>query len=147
MRLLPPWRIVSGLLPGSRVNTQLLNGSPPSALITSNVRLALKPTWLPKRIVSRNLKRPIKKKEVVLELLELRRKLRPDLAAVTGKDGEPKTEEIKTEDRATLLAKLGELEKELAVIQGEDPLIFPSVDEQAVASWWRIGPVFLWVAW
>jgi type VI secretion system protein VasG len=75
-----------------------------------------------------------KEKEVVLELLELRRKLRPDLAAVTGKDGEPKTEEIKTEDRATLLAKLGELEKELAVIQGEDPLIFPSVDEQAVAS-------------
>ena len=51
-----------------------------------------------------------------------------------AKDGEPKTEEIKTEDRATLLAKLGELEKELAAIQGEDPLIFPSVDEQAVAS-------------
>jgi type VI secretion system protein VasG len=75
-----------------------------------------------------------KEKEVVSNLLELRRKLRPDRAAVAVKDGEPKTEEIKTEERATLLAKLGELEKELAAIQGEDPLIFPSVDEQAVAS-------------
>jgi type VI secretion system protein VasG len=75
-----------------------------------------------------------KEKEVVLELLELRRKLRPEGAAGTVKNGEPQTEEIKTEDRAALLAKLGELEKELAVIQGENPLIFPSVDEQAVAS-------------
>ena len=40
----------------------------------------------------------------------------------------------KTEDRDALLAKLRELEKELSAIQGEDPLILPSVDEQAVAS-------------
>ena len=33
-----------------------------------------------------------------------------------------------------MLAKLRELEKELSAIQGEDPLIHPSVDEQAVAS-------------
>ncbi len=33
-----------------------------------------------------------------------------------------------------LLAKLRELEKELNLMQGENPLIFPSVDEQAVAS-------------
>ena len=75
-----------------------------------------------------------KEKEVVSQLLELRRKLRREPAAVAIKNGEPEAEEIKTEERATLLAKLGELEKELTAIQGEDPLIFPSVDEQAVAS-------------
>jgi type VI secretion system protein VasG len=75
-----------------------------------------------------------KEKEAVSQLLELRRKLRPDRAAVAAKNGEPETEEIKTEERVRLLAKLGELEKELTAIQGEDPLIFPSVDEQAVAS-------------
>jgi type VI secretion system protein VasG len=75
-----------------------------------------------------------KEKEVVSEILELRRKLRPDGAAVAAKNGGSKPEETKTEDRTTLLLKLRELEKELTAIQGEDPLIFPSVDEQAVAS-------------
>ena len=37
-------------------------------------------------------------------------------------------------DREKLLAELRDLEKQLAEIQGENPLIFPSVDEQAVAS-------------
>ena len=36
--------------------------------------------------------------------------------------------------RATLLAELGELQRKLATLQGETPLILPSVDEQAVAS-------------
>jgi type VI secretion system protein VasG len=75
-----------------------------------------------------------KEKEVVSELLDLRRKLRPGSKEGPVKDGTPQAEEIKTEDRAALLAKLGELERELTAIQGEDPLIFPSVDEQAVAS-------------
>ena len=75
-----------------------------------------------------------KEKEVVDEILELRRKLRPDGAAVTATNGEAKPEEVKAEERETLLAKLRELEKELTAIQGEDPLIHPSVDEQAVAS-------------
>ena len=38
------------------------------------------------------------------------------------------------EDRAKLLAELGELHKNLADVQGESPLILPSVDEHAVAS-------------
>jgi type VI secretion system protein VasG len=75
-----------------------------------------------------------KEKVVVDEILELRRKLRLDGAPVPAKDGQGKPEEVKPEERATLLPKLRELEKELSAIQGEDPLIFPSVDEQAVAS-------------
>jgi type VI secretion system protein VasG len=37
-------------------------------------------------------------------------------------------------DRQAKLTELGGLEKELAMTQGEDPLILPSVDEQAVAA-------------
>jgi type VI secretion system protein VasG len=75
-----------------------------------------------------------KEKLVVDEILDLRRKLRPDGKSVGAGNGGPKPEEMKKEDRETLLAKLRELEKELTAIQGEDPLILPSVDEQAVAS-------------
>jgi type VI secretion system protein VasG len=75
-----------------------------------------------------------KEKEVVTEILEIRHKLRLDGAPVLAKDGQGKPEEIKAEDRDALLAKLRELEKGLSAIQGEDPLILPSVDEQAVAS-------------
>ena len=75
-----------------------------------------------------------KEKEVVAEILEIRHKLRLDGATVPTKDGQGKPEEMKAEDRDALLAKLRELEKGLSAIQGEDPLILPSVDEQAVAS-------------
>jgi type VI secretion system protein VasG len=75
-----------------------------------------------------------KEKEVVDQLLETRKKLRPDEIVAEGKnDGEKPEPEVK-EDRDALLAKLKELEKELTAIQGEEPLILPSVDEQAVAS-------------
>jgi type VI secretion system protein VasG len=104
-----------------------------------------------------------KEKKLVGDILELRRKLQSGSAADPAKtegkpvDGKPvdvnpaeaKTAEDKSrgsarsavepgetkiEDRETLLAKLRELEKQLSAIQGEDPLILPSVDEQAVAS-------------
>ncbi|MBV8351067.1 MAG: type VI secretion system ATPase TssH, partial [Verrucomicrobia bacterium] len=75
-----------------------------------------------------------KEKEVVSEILEIRHKLRLDAAPVPPKDGQEKSEEIKPEDRDALLVKLRTLERELSAIQGEDPLILPSVDEQAVAS-------------
>ena len=75
-----------------------------------------------------------KEKEVVSEILEIRHKLRLDGATVPAKDGQGKSEETKGEDRGALLSKLRELEKGLSAIQGEDPLILPSVDEQAVAS-------------
>src|SRR3984893_6496505 len=75
-----------------------------------------------------------KEKGVVDQILELRRKLRFEGSADPKSNGEEKQELVKPEERESLLAKLRELEKELAAIQGEDPLIFPSVDEQAVAS-------------
>src|SRR5271157_5988265 len=73
-------------------------------------------------------------KGVVSEILEIRHKLRLDSAPAPAKGDQGKPEEIKAEDREALLEKLRELEKGLSAIQGEDPLILPSVDEQAVAS-------------
>jgi type VI secretion system protein VasG len=46
----------------------------------------------------------------------------------------PASAQANTEDREKLLAELGELQARLTALQGESPLILPSVDEQAVAS-------------
>ena len=88
-----------------------------------------------------------KEKELVGEILDLRRKLRLESAAAPVQQVETKPDEkngqgagkpdetkTKAEDREALLAQLRELEKQLSAIQGEKPLILPSVDEQAVAS-------------
>jgi type VI secretion system protein VasG len=88
-----------------------------------------------------------KEKELVGEILDLRRKLRlegvpaPAPQVKTGPEekngqgaGKPGETKTKAEDREALLAQLRELEKQLSAIQGENPLILPSVDEQAVAS-------------
>ena len=51
------------------------------------------------------------------------------------------------EERSALLAELGDLQKKLAALQGESPLILPSVDEQAVAAVvedWTGVPVGRW---
>ncbi len=75
-----------------------------------------------------------KEKNVVDQLLEMRKKLRPNGTVAPAKSDGSDAEDKTKEDRAALLAKLRALEQELAAIQGEDPLILPSVDEQAVAS-------------
>ena len=75
-----------------------------------------------------------KEKEVVDQILQLRTKLQLPPAAPLEKDGEKAALDKPQEDRSDLLAKLRSLEKELIQLQGEDPLIFPSVDEQAVAA-------------
>jgi type VI secretion system protein VasG len=75
-----------------------------------------------------------KEKEVVDQILQLRTKLQLPPAAPVEKDGEKAALDKPQEDRGDLLAKLRSLEKELIQLQGEDPLIFPSVDEQAVAA-------------
>jgi len=80
-----------------------------------------------------------KEKGVVDEILELRRKLRLDGENAPRQKGEAKGPEtvvgqLKPEERDALLAKLRESEKELSALQGENPLIHPSVDAQAVAS-------------
>jgi type VI secretion system protein VasG len=77
-------------------------------------------------------------KEAVEKILTLRGKLR----APASKNGADQTangvtkekQSDETEDKTQLLATLRSLEKELATLQGETPLVFPSVDEQAVAS-------------
>jgi type VI secretion system protein VasG len=47
---------------------------------------------------------------------------------------DPAADQMTAEDRQKLLAELGELQSQLTALQGESPLILPSVDEQAVAS-------------
>ncbi|MES2248660.1 MAG: type VI secretion system ATPase TssH [Pseudomonadota bacterium] len=72
-------------------------------------------------------------KGLVDRLLELRSKLRAGNKPVD----EPAAGEAAAEaapDRATLLAELHELQAKIHAVQGESPLILPSVDEQAVAS-------------
>jgi type VI secretion system protein VasG len=75
-----------------------------------------------------------KEKAVVDQILELRRKLRFEGSTDAKSNGVEKLEQVKPEERENLLGKLRELEKELSAIQGENPLILASVDEQAVAS-------------
>jgi type VI secretion system protein VasG len=75
-----------------------------------------------------------REKEIVDQILELRTKLRPTDGSPSQKDGDRATGEQTKEDRDALLTKLRALESELAHLQGENPLILPSVDEQAVAS-------------
>jgi type VI secretion system protein VasG len=64
-------------------------------------------------------------KELVTKIIETKQKL---AASPAEKDGEKKP------DHTAVLQELGNLEKELGKVQGESPLIFPTVDEQAVAS-------------
>ena len=95
-------------------------------------------------------------KGLVDRLLELRAKLRagnkpvdaaslpPPLGEGSGAsnadDGakadvpQPSPSGGRSEDRAALLAELHELQARIHAVQGESPLILPSVDEQAVAS-------------
>jgi type VI secretion system protein VasG len=75
-----------------------------------------------------------KEKEVVDQVLEMRKKLRPDETRAPAKGDGQVAEENAQANRDALLVKLRALEEELVSIQGEDPLILPSVDEQAVAS-------------
>ena len=97
-----------------------------------------------------------KEKDLVDKILEMRAKLRAgteepidgklaerDLSAAgteakPGKEGtEAKEKESGTltaEERATMVTELKDLMVKLNEIQGESPLILPSVDEQAVAS-------------
>jgi type VI secretion system protein VasG len=78
-------------------------------------------------------------KDVVEKILTLRAKLRPSAKRNGAEPSAPSAavDEKQTDaaaDKTQLLADLKALEKELAALQGETPLVFPSVDEQAVAS-------------
>jgi type VI secretion system protein VasG len=69
-------------------------------------------------------------KELVDHLLKLRAELRGDGGAVE----KPALSGIASPDRPKLLAELRELQSKLTGLQGEDPLILPTVDQQAVAT-------------
>ena len=88
-----------------------------------------------------------KEKTLVERVLAIRAKLRQGAAPVEGTGSKleqaaeaqktvapPVTEAMTPEQRQTLLAELADLQKQLAELQGESPLILPSVDEQAVGS-------------
>ncbi len=55
-------------------------------------------------------------------------------AAAAADENAPQAAQLSEGERAKLLAELKELQKELAEVQGDSPLILPSVDEQAVAA-------------
>ncbi|MBK9361489.1 MAG: type VI secretion system ATPase TssH [Rubrivivax sp.] len=78
-------------------------------------------------------------KALVDELLALRGKLRDGGQSVESTDrplASPAvvTEPLSDEARAAALARLKEVQAQLAAVQGESPLILPTVDYQAVAS-------------
>ena len=85
-------------------------------------------------------------KAVVEQILALRGKLRSGGDAVEGtgseleasvneaSDDSVEAESAAPIDREALLAELTQLQDKLTELQGEDPLILPTVDEQAVAS-------------
>jgi type VI secretion system protein VasG len=78
-------------------------------------------------------------REAVEKILSLRAQLRPPANKNGAKQNDQTVaaDEKQTsaaEDKTKVLADLKSLEKQLQTIQGETPLVFPSVDEQAVAS-------------
>ena len=69
-----------------------------------------------------------KERDLVAQILALRQQLRPPQGkGESNGNGAPA-------DAASLLEQLRNLERNLAALQGEKPLILPSVDRQAVAS-------------
>jgi type VI secretion system protein VasG len=74
-----------------------------------------------------------REKELVDKILALRAKLRGDAGKVEGAAAAPPGAATEAE-RAAWLTELRALQADLAKLQGETPLILPSVDEQAVAS-------------
>ncbi|HRD95036.1 MAG TPA: type VI secretion system ATPase TssH [Rubrivivax sp.] len=81
-------------------------------------------------------------KGLVDRLLALRARLRGDAQPVEGTGSAleqtaaaaAKPVELTAEERATLLDELKQVQTELTTLQGETPLILPTVDYQAVAS-------------
>ena len=74
-------------------------------------------------------------KVVVDRLLQIRAKLRAPMQAEPA-PGEPPLSEpgLSVAEREALLSELAPLQTQLTALQGDSPLILPTVDEQAVAS-------------
>ena len=88
-------------------------------------------------------KRWDEEKALVDRLLALRAQLRSGIRAVEGtgsaleqsaEAATPDANKITDEERAALMAELKDVQGQLTTLQGESPLILPTVDYQAVAS-------------
>jgi type VI secretion system protein VasG len=73
-------------------------------------------------------------KTLVDRILDLRARLRATTGKVEGAATAPADAGLSETERATLLAELKGLQAELHTLQGERPLILPTVDHQAVAA-------------
>lgn len=73
-------------------------------------------------------------KELVVKVLDLRDKLRADGKPVDAVKDAPTTSATEANGPNSLLGELQSLQKQLADLQGESPLIFSSVDRAAVAA-------------
>jgi type VI secretion system protein VasG len=80
-------------------------------------------------------------KALVNKILELRARLRAAGSAIEGRPNEmkpgtavDKKDALTTEQRDAVLVELKSVQENLAALQGESPLIFPSVDQNAIAS-------------
>jgi len=80
-------------------------------------------------------------KALVAKVLEIRAKLRAAGSTIDGKPNELKPgmaadpkDALTNEQRDALMAELKPLQEKLVEFQGESPLIFPSVDQNAIAS-------------
>jgi len=74
-------------------------------------------------------RRHAEEKEVVDRILDIRGRLRPPPKEEEGEEGA-----LKPAEREAMLAELAGLQSKLTELQGDAPLILPTVDEQAVAS-------------
>src|SRR6266403_3881976 len=73
-------------------------------------------------------------KALVDKILDLRARLRAKTGKVEGAATVPADPTLSDAERAALLAELKQLQGELHVLQGDRPLILPTVDHQAVAA-------------
>jgi len=73
-------------------------------------------------------------KALVAKILAIRAQLRASTGKVEGAASAPGDGSLSAEERSGLLAQLKKLQGELHGLQGERPLILPTVDHQAVAA-------------
>jgi type VI secretion system protein VasG len=73
-------------------------------------------------------------KALVGKILGIRARLRAGTGKVEGAARAPADGSLSAEERSRLLAELKTLQSELHTLQGERPLILPTVDHQAVAA-------------
>ncbi len=78
--------------------------------------------------------RHVEEKAVVDRILEIRAQLRAPAPAPDPTTGAAPPSGLSDSERKALLDELGPLQKKLTEMQGDAPLILPTVDEQAVAS-------------